>query len=45
MPTAGTQYNGGVRMGMPDNEYQLNPNILDLNKRGSGCDAKSAPIF
>jgi hypothetical protein len=45
MPTAGSQYQGGVRLTMPDTEYQLNPNILDLNKRGSGCDAKSKPTF
>jgi len=45
MPHAGTQYNGGVRLAMPDNEYLLNPNILDLNKRGSGCDAASKPTF
>jgi hypothetical protein len=45
MPTAGTQYQGGVRMTMPDTEYQLNTNIADINKRGSGCDAASRPIF
>jgi hypothetical protein len=45
MPTAGQPYSGGVRLAMPSGEYQLNPNILDLNKRGTGCDAKSAPIF
>ena len=45
MPTAGTQYQGGVRMAMPDNEYILNPNVLDINKRGTGCDAASKPIF
>ena len=45
MPNAGQQYQGGVKLAMPDTEYQLNPNILDLNKRGSGCDAKSRPVF
>jgi hypothetical protein len=45
MPAAGSQYQGGVRLTMPDNEYQINPNILDLNQRGSGCDAKSKPSF
>jgi hypothetical protein len=45
MPTAGTAYQGGVRMAMPDTEYQLNANIADLNKRGSGCDAASRPSF
>lgn len=45
MPTAGVPYQGGVRMTMPDTEYLLNQNILDLNKRGSGCDAASKPTF
>ena len=45
MPNNGSQYQGGVRLAMPDNEYLLNPNILDLNKRATGCDAKSAPVF
>jgi hypothetical protein len=45
MPQAGSQYQGGVRMAMPDNEYQINPNILDLNQRGSGCTAAQKPSF
>ena len=45
MPTAGAPYSGGVRMTMPDNEYQLNTNIGDLNKRGSGCDDANKPTF
>ena len=45
MPNAGTPYQGGVRMAMPDNEYLVNVNIADINKRGSGCDASSKPIF
>jgi hypothetical protein len=45
MPTAGQPYQGGVRLAMPDNEYVLNPNIEDLNKRGTGCDAKIRPSF
>jgi hypothetical protein len=45
MPTAGQPYQGGVRLGMPANEYVLNPNILDLNERGTMCDAKSKPVF
>jgi hypothetical protein len=45
MPTAGVAYNGGVRMAMPDNEYQINTNIADLNMRGSGCSAAEKPLF
>jgi hypothetical protein len=41
----GINYRGGVKFAMPDNEYQLNLNIADINKRGSGCDAATRPTF
>ena len=45
MPTSQGAYQGGVRLTMPDTEYQLNTNIGDLNMRGAGCDAASRPSF
>ena len=41
----GINYQGGVKFAMPDNEYLLNTNIADINKRGSGCDAATKPTF
>jgi hypothetical protein len=36
--------NGGVRLLMPQDEYQINPN-LDLGMRGTGCGAGERPVF
>jgi hypothetical protein len=36
-------YLGGVRMVMPENEYELNPNF-DLSQRGTMCSALERPI-
>ncbi|MSR36427.1 MAG: hypothetical protein EXR95_07260 [Gemmatimonadetes bacterium] len=41
----GINYQGGVKFAMPDNEYLLNTNIQDINKRGTGCDAGTRPTF
>jgi hypothetical protein len=35
---------GGVRVLLPNNEYELNDN-LSLADRGTGCDANRRPIF
>src|SRR5690606_160065 len=35
---------GGVRLLMPQNEYQINPN-LSLASRGTGCAPEQAPVF
>ena len=43
--TGGANYQGGVRFAMPDNEYLLNKNIADINKRASGCTAGEKPSF
>ena len=40
---AGHPLTGGVRWLMPDNEYQLNPN-LTLASRGTGCAAAERPV-
>ncbi len=44
--TNSAQYrlNGGVRVMLPQNEYQINPN-LSLDDRGTGCAAAQAPVF
>lgn len=34
---------GGVRMLFPADEYTLNPNFINLDSRGTGCDADQAP--
>ena len=34
---------GGVRMLFPADEYTLNPNFINLDNRGTGCDADQAP--
>lgn len=36
--------NGGVRVLMSSNEYEINPN-LTLDDRGTGCPAGEAPVF
>lgn len=36
--------NGGVRVLMDEDEYQINPN-LSLADRGTGCAAEQAPVF
>lgn len=38
------QLGGGVRMLMPDDEYEINPN-MSLADRGTGCPAGQAPVF
>jgi hypothetical protein len=38
------QLDGGVRLLMPNAEYQINPN-LGLEARGTGCPAGEAPIY
>jgi hypothetical protein len=40
----GIAYEGGVRMVMPELEFQLNPNA-DLSKRGSMCSADERPLI
>ncbi|MDX1566529.1 MAG: hypothetical protein R3223_01935 [Longimicrobiales bacterium] len=42
--SATDQLNGGVRMLMPDDEYQINQNMT-LADRGTGCPAAQAPVF
>jgi hypothetical protein len=44
--TNSAQYklNGGVRVMLPENEYQINPN-LTLEMRGTGCAPAQAPVF
>jgi hypothetical protein len=41
----GINYQGGVKFAMPDNEYLLNSNIQDINKRATGCTAGEKPTF
>lgn len=41
---AAYQLDGGVRLLMPQAEYQINPN-LSLALRGTGCAANEAPIY
>ena len=41
-PAQGYDLDGGVRLVMPEDEYQLNPNI-SLNDRATGCDPAQAP--
>ncbi|MGE0158650.1 MAG: hypothetical protein AB7T31_04510 [Gemmatimonadales bacterium] len=36
---------GGVRMLMPQSEYQINPNFGGLDARGTGCPAGERPKF
>jgi hypothetical protein len=38
------QLDGGVRLLMPNAEYEINPN-LGLDARGTGCPAGEAPIY
>jgi hypothetical protein len=38
------ELNGGVRMLMPNSEYQINPNFGQA-ARGTGCDAGERPVF
>jgi hypothetical protein len=38
------QLDGGVRLLMPNAEYQINPN-LGLTARGTGCSAGERPVF
>lgn len=40
----GAQYFGGVRRLMPNNEYELNPN-LTLDDRATGCAPAEAPVL
>jgi len=42
--SATDQLNGGVRMLMPDEEYEINPN-MSLADRGTGCPGAQAPVF
>ena len=39
------ELNGGVRMLMPQSEYQINPNFGGLDARGQGCDPGERPVF
>ena len=43
-PAASYVLNGGVRLLMQQDEYQINPN-LSLADRGTGCAAAQAPVF
>lgn len=43
-PAANYQLGGGVRLLMPQDEYESNPN-LSLADRGTGCSANQAPVF
>jgi hypothetical protein len=38
------ELNGGVRVLMPNNEYEINPNF-GLAARGTGCPADERPVF
>jgi hypothetical protein len=39
------ELNGGVRMLMPESEYEINPNFGGLDARGTGCAAGERPVF
>ena len=43
-PSQGATYLGGVRRLMPNNEYELNPN-LTLDDRATGCPPAEAPVL
>ncbi len=42
-PLLGFPYGGGVRLLMPSNEYELNPNFDDVDE-ATGCDPNERPI-
>jgi hypothetical protein len=43
--TSSYELNGGVRMLMPESEYQINPNFGGLAARGTGCAPGERPVF